>query len=142
MGDYFAIRGAVVMKLVRKNAEAALRNNDQLRNQRGKGLVFEGFSEGKVSFKPTYKYDPGTDDYDSSKKARIPAWTDRILYRTVDEEVRKRLQLCNYDAQNLFKISDHRPVFALFNVRIVKGKEADDGAGAEAGTSSSLCAIQ
>ena len=98
----------VIMKLLRKNAEAALRNNDQLRNQRGKGLVFEGFREGKITFKPTYKYDPGTDDYDTSKKARIPAWTDRVLYRTADEEVRVRLKLCSYDAQNALKISDHK----------------------------------
>lgn len=34
-----------------------------------------------VRSRPTYKYDNGTDDYDTSEKARIPAYTDRVVYR-------------------------------------------------------------
>ena len=32
----------------------------------GKGRVFRGFKEGPINFAPTYKFDPGTNSYDSS----------------------------------------------------------------------------
>ena len=43
--------------------------------------VFRAFFEGKIAFPPTYKYDLFSDDYDTSEKMRIPAWTDRVLWR-------------------------------------------------------------
>jgi len=38
---------------------------DQLGQQRKTGRVFQGFQEAEIDFKPTYKYDPGTDNWDS-----------------------------------------------------------------------------
>lgn len=51
----------------------------QLKQAIDSGLVFEGFEEGPILFRPTYRYDVGTDDYDTSEKMRIPAWTGENL---------------------------------------------------------------
>lgn len=39
------------------------------------GTAFSGYTEGPILFRPTYRYDLGTDVYDTSEKLRIPAWT-------------------------------------------------------------------
>jgi phosphatidylinositol-bisphosphatase len=58
---------------------AYLRARDQLNIERGKGTVFVGFHEGLIDFLPTYKFQPGTDEYEQrpEKKLRAPAWCDR-----------------------------------------------------------------
>ena len=48
-------------------------NSDQLHRACDQGEVFTGFSEGLLLFPPTYKFDVGTDNYDSSAKVRL--WT-------------------------------------------------------------------
>ena len=32
------------------------------------------YKEGEINFLPTYKYDPNSDKYDTSKKRRTPSW--------------------------------------------------------------------
>ncbi|OHW95657.1 domain and endonuclease exonuclease phosphatase [Colletotrichum incanum] len=78
------------------------------------GLAFPFYSEARINFLPTYKFDLGTDEYDTSEKARIPAWTDRILRKGAN------LRQLAYNSAPL-KFSDHRPVYAVFqcNVSIV-----------------------
>jgi len=71
------------------------------------------FKEAQIDFMPTYKFDKGTDIYDSSKKHRVPSWTDRILWKD-DPEVRS----LSYSSVDLLKSSDHRPVFAQFEVTV------------------------
>jgi hypothetical protein len=73
--------------------------------------VFRGWTEAAVpNFAPTYKFDPGTDVYDTSKKARVPAWTDRVL--TYGHGMR----CVGYSAVTRVRVSDHRPVRAAFEV--------------------------
>ncbi|EFO22572.2 endonuclease/Exonuclease/phosphatase [Loa loa] len=111
--------------LSRNEAEAAIKSGnmtelsryDQLSQQKALGEIFKGFEEGPLTFAPTYKYDTFTDDYDTSEKCRVPAWTDRILWRETNGT--KIVHLLNYDRIEL-KTSDHRPVCALFHVDAYK----------------------
>jgi phosphatidylinositol-bisphosphatase len=41
-----------------------LRVNDQLSIERQARRAFNGYQEGVLTFKPTYKYQPGMDEYD------------------------------------------------------------------------------
>ncbi|KAG1152714.1 hypothetical protein G6F37_002561 [Rhizopus arrhizus] len=93
------------------NIEALL-NHDQLIREMKRGNVFKGYKEGLISFLPTYKYDVGTDIYDTSEKQRIPGWTDRILFKG------EQLKQIQYNRAELYT-SDHRPVFAIFDADII-----------------------
>ncbi|KAK3720929.1 hypothetical protein QZH41_014536, partial [Actinostola sp. cb2023] len=70
-----------VKSLIKQKNWDELTNGDQLIKQRSEHKVFRGYIEGKLDFAPTYKYDLFSDDYDTSEKMRIPAWTDRVLWR-------------------------------------------------------------
>lgn len=100
----------------------ALAAHDQLRRAHYSGAIFPGFEEGQVGFRPTYKYDVGTDVYDSSEKQRVPAWTDRILYsRNVHSSEASgrghQLNQTSYFRAEI-KTSDHRPVYATFKAEV------------------------
>lgn len=106
---------------------AYLRLYDQLNNERMKGNVFQNFSEGELNFGPTYKFQPGTGEYDRrpEKKIRAPAWCDRILWR--EHTSLDAVTQLAYLRAELFP-SDHLPVMSLFlcNIRkIVKEKETE-----------------
>ena len=60
-------------------------NYDQLTREMYSRKIFHHFKEGEIKFWPTFKYDPSKNVFDSSSKARSPAWTDRILYFNYDE---------------------------------------------------------
>ncbi|KAG0249594.1 hypothetical protein DFQ27_009915, partial [Actinomortierella ambigua] len=90
---------------------------DQLAAQKSLQKTFVEFEEGPIAFQPTYKYDVGTDTYDSSEKRRVPSYTDRILWRTRNpqpDSVEQRF----YRSCMELKMSDHKPVSALFDFRI------------------------
>jgi endonuclease/exonuclease/phosphatase family metal-dependent hydrolase len=98
-------------QLIDKRDLGTLYENDQLNIQMVHGLVFQHYSETTPNFLPTYKFNLGTDDYDTSEKARIPAWCDRILTRG------DNLRQLAYDSAPL-RFSDHRPVWGLFRCTI------------------------
>lgn len=91
-----------------------LQREDQLKQQQVLNPMFRlfNFKEAPILFDPTYKYDPGSDGYDSSEKKRIPAWCDRVLYRAPNA-------LTNlYYRRHEVKASDHRPISAGFTVPV------------------------
>ena len=71
------------------------------------------FKEGPLNFKPTFKYDDDCDVYDTSKKMRVPSWTDRILYKPDNCELK-------YYNRREHTFSDHRPVLAIFECTVRK----------------------
>jgi hypothetical protein len=56
-----------------------LLRQDQLLKNKDKHPVLMRYHEAPIQFLPTYRYDMNSDEYDSSKKNRIPAFTDRVL---------------------------------------------------------------
>lgn len=64
-----------VRQLIDENKLDILLENDQLKKAQAEGKVFSKYIEGEITFGPTYKFDSHSDIYDTSEKARIPAWT-------------------------------------------------------------------
>ncbi|XP_074868697.1 phosphatidylinositol 4,5-bisphosphate 5-phosphatase A isoform X2 [Carettochelys insculpta] len=102
---------------------------DQLNIAKGTWPILSGFQEGPLNFPPTFKFDVGTNHYDTSAKKRKPAWTDRILWKikpcgTPHNPSCRRpsrtsvtvTQLC-YCSHMEYMVSDHKPVAAIFAVQ-------------------------
>jgi phosphatidylinositol-bisphosphatase len=127
---------SISASMVSSTSVGTLMKYDQLDGLRKtKMFPLISFEEGKITFPPTFKYDIGRDIFDSSKKRRCPAWTDRILFqqvpdtanleRIVDDPSNKNtvspnkgemLKLLKYDSIRNCRHSDHRPVVATFSV--------------------------
>ena len=95
---------------------ASLLPHDQLLREIkfNSGCRLRGFSEGLLTFNPTYKYDPRSNKYDSSSKHRAPAWCDRILWRSRVANRARQLHYKRYEAN----VSDHRPISAAFVIKV------------------------
>ncbi|KAI8954752.1 SacI homology domain-containing protein [Xylaria longipes] len=114
MGDFnyrIGLSHERAMDLVKQQDLEKLYENDQLNLQMVAGLSFQYYSEARIAFMPTYKFDVGTDRYDTSEKQRIPAWTDRILRKGTN------IRQLSYNSAPL-RFSDHRPVFATFQCTV------------------------
>jgi phosphatidylinositol-bisphosphatase len=115
------------LELIYNNDFEQLLKYDQLSGQLEKKRVFIDFQEGKIKFKPTYKYAVKEDTYDiitnsngqssisgsGSSKVKLPSWTDRILWKL---SYGTNAKLIQYSCINTITISDHKPVYAIFNV--------------------------
>jgi endonuclease/exonuclease/phosphatase family metal-dependent hydrolase len=109
-----AIPRDTVINMIRRNDFDKLLERDQLlvSRRRVTGFRLLSFNELPLTFAPTYKYDVGTDNYDSSDKKRAPAWCDRLLYRGPG-----RVKQVEYRRHEI-TVSDHRPVSGIFKMRV------------------------
>lgn len=107
-------RREVVVSCVKSGDFDFLLEHDQLRKEMRANHAFglRNFEEAPITFAPTYKYDPGTNNYDSSDKRRIPAWCDRILFLRGP-----RVQPLNYQRYEI-TTSDHKPVSAALALQL------------------------
>ncbi|RKP10570.1 Endonuclease/exonuclease/phosphatase, partial [Thamnocephalis sphaerospora] len=116
-----------VKKQLKQGSMDTLLEHDQLLQQRRVKSVFEGFEEGTITFPPTYKFDVGTNNYDTSEKQRTPSWCDRILWRSRSGAA-KYIKQQRYSSHPELLSSDHKPVSAEFDVQvktIIPEKQAD-----------------
>ncbi|KAM9320861.1 inositol polyphosphate 5-phosphatase K isoform 3-T3 [Gastrophryne carolinensis] len=120
-----------IREVINENRYSLLWEKDQLNIAKKKEHFLQGFMEGPLKFKPTYKFDLNSDVYDTSGKKRRPAWTDRILWRLkeVSENEQKELacsefehilkiHLEKYTSHMSYGISDHKPVTGTFTLQM------------------------
>ncbi|KAK2459401.1 hypothetical protein APHAL10511_008588 [Amanita phalloides] len=109
-------RREAIISSIRAGEFTNLLAHDQLLREikSNRSCRIRGFSEGPITFAPTYKYDPRSSEYDSSEKRRLPAWCDRVLWRVRDSSRVQQLHYRRYEAD----VSDHRPISAAFRVTI------------------------
>uniref|UniRef100_A0A3B4A1Y2 Inositol polyphosphate-related phosphatase domain-containing protein n=1 Tax=Periophthalmus magnuspinnatus TaxID=409849 RepID=A0A3B4A1Y2_9GOBI len=113
----------VVKCAIDSNKLPLLWERDQLNMAKNTESILDGFMEGLLKFPPTYKFDVGTNTYDTAKK-RKPAWTDRILWRLrrtgspvpTHNAALQRTQH-TYISHMGYTVSDHKPVSSLFSLQ-------------------------
>ena len=69
LGDFnyrIGLSSEVARALTKRRDLEKLYENDQLNLQMVAGLAFPFYNEARITFMPTYKFDLGTDEYDSS----------------------------------------------------------------------------
>ncbi|GET92218.1 hypothetical protein, conserved [Leishmania tarentolae] len=81
-----ALPSALIKESVKHGEYDSLLCHDELRQLMVSGEAFDGFQEQWISFPPTYKYDRGTDVFDTSRKHCDPAWCDRVLFRVLEND--------------------------------------------------------
>ncbi|GAA6016682.1 hypothetical protein JCM10207_000146 [Rhodosporidiobolus poonsookiae] len=104
-----------VERMVEAKEWELLQRFDQLRIQRQHHLAFADFEEAPIAFPPTFKFDVGTQVYDTSEKQRVPSWTDRVLWLSIHENT---VRCEKYSSHPEIVISDHKPVSALLKLPV------------------------
>ncbi|EGR30560.1 hypothetical protein IMG5_129200 [Ichthyophthirius multifiliis] len=81
--------------------------------------VIQKYKEPPINFLPSYKFDKVSNEYDRSKKQRVPSWCDRILYQDNENENNNIAQDFKfYESIMSLKNSDHKPVVGLLQIQV------------------------
>jgi len=107
--DYFQCRS-----MIKAKKYDLLQSFDQFKVEKSKNPSLLDIEEGELDFDPTYKFDLKTNEYDTSKKQRVPSWCDRIFWKK-----NKNIQILKYGSA-FYLNSDHRPIYGLFRVKYSK----------------------
>eukprot|EP00462_Mataza_sp_D1_P023385 CAMPEP_0175138400 /NCGR_PEP_ID=MMETSP0087-20121206/10330_1 /TAXON_ID=136419 /ORGANISM="Unknown Unknown, Strain D1" /LENGTH=944 /DNA_ID=CAMNT_0016421303 /DNA_START=72 /DNA_END=2906 /DNA_ORIENTATION=+ len=110
---------------------------DELNIARLQGKVLHDFWEAPIRFPPTFRrhegpqgvcrdfsdprsihsaYSTTVTEKDGTQTFRTPSWTDRILWHSMDD-LRNNVVLKEYAMLESVELSDHKPVYARFDVR-------------------------
>lgn len=102
-----------VRRMIENNQLETLVVYDQFIKSRNVNYSLHVLEEGNLIFKPTYKYNFGSNEYDSKAK-RIPSWCDRIFYK----KSKLIKQICYNRSE--YNYSDHKPVYSIFEITVYK----------------------
>eukprot|EP01097_Dermamoeba_algensis_P005435 TRINITY_DN3457_c0_g1_i1.p1 TRINITY_DN3457_c0_g1~~TRINITY_DN3457_c0_g1_i1.p1 ORF type:complete len:496 (+),score=127.08 TRINITY_DN3457_c0_g1_i1:48-1535(+) len=129
--DHFFLLGDLNFRVDGKREEIAkfiedkdwdqLTERDSLKKEQKSTGTLEVFQEGKLAFRPTYKYELGSST--EYMKNRIPSYCDRVLFSSRPNH---RLRQKSYGASHDITSSDHHPLFATFIMETKIFKELDN----------------
>jgi len=103
--------------MIKKKQYDLLKTFDQFKVEKTTNPNLVDIEEGDLNFDPTYKFDIRTNEYDTSKKKRVPSWCDRIFWKK-----NNNIKQIKYNSVNYLN-SDHRPVYGLFKIKYERSYE-------------------
>eukprot|EP00050_Salpingoeca_kvevrii_P022388 m.125778 g.125778 ORF g.125778 m.125778 type:complete len:1571 (+) comp9695_c0_seq3:1-4713(+) len=130
-------RHAALRQLIADKDWAVLADSDQLRQQLALGNVLASFREGPLTFPPTSRFDRASEEYEASESKDAPAWTDRILWAALTSQDRASSSIAlpllrgtsvichSYTHLNVIASSHHRPLAAVFGIRVVAAEDGE-----------------
>jgi hypothetical protein len=106
---------AAVQALAQQGNYAALYQADQLQQQIKEKKALVGFKEMEPNFPPTFKVERNQPL--TYKSQRIPSYCDRVLWKSLPARVND-IQCTAFNAVPEIMTSDHKPVYADFEVKV------------------------
>ena len=89
--------------------DSVLENDQMKREKEQKAQIFDSV-QWRLSHFSIVQFDPGSDNYDSSEKQRVPSWCDEFWRNS------EKINANSYDCLFEFKSSDHKPVRLVSNL--------------------------